>query len=99
MGSLPTQSSPLEGESRPATNLKRVDFPQPLGPISETSSPGESGSVNLSNARVGTVGSSGAGKSLRTSRIRNDEPSLTVLGVMSGGSPLDCPFLPDENAV
>jgi hypothetical protein len=39
----PIKSSPESGESRPAMRRSSVDFPQPLGPMSETSSPAAPG--------------------------------------------------------
>src|SRR5215472_6238477 len=97
--SAPTHNSPLVGESRPAARRKSVDFPQPLGPIKETNSPGARNSVTLSNAGLGIPGLSGEGNSLRTFRMRKDEPSFSTLRFILSRSPPDCAFLPDENPV
>src|SRR5882724_11947290 len=76
MGSLPTQSSPALGESRPAMRRSRVDFPQPLGPTIEINSPAAAASDMASRASAPTSGLSGAGKYLLTLRTRRAEPSV-----------------------
>ncbi|XQU70275.1 hypothetical protein OJJOAM_003006 [Cupriavidus sp. H18C1] len=39
-GSPNTRTSPDDGASRPAPTLSKVDLPQPVGPTTETNSPG-----------------------------------------------------------
>ena len=64
IGSEPIKSSPESGRSRPAIRRRRVDFPQPLGPTSETNSPAASDRETASRASRRASGSSGRGKAL-----------------------------------
>src|ERR671914_2742934 len=73
-----TSTRPASGGSSPAITLNNVDLPQPLGPITETNSPGATSSSTPSST------GSGPGYSLRnpsrtslvsaTAIPRDDEP-------------------------
>jgi hypothetical protein len=78
MRSLPTQSSPAPGATNPAIKRSKVDFPHPLGPINETSSPAAMESDTRSSACVVSPALAGAGNSLLISNTRREEPSLNA---------------------
>jgi hypothetical protein len=59
---------------------RRVDFPQPLGPMRETNSPASTTNEIPDSAKVRTAALSGAGKLLFTSRARSEEASLAASG-------------------
>ena len=44
-GSPKMRTLPADGASRPAATLSSVDLPQPVGPTTETNSPGATASV------------------------------------------------------
>ena len=62
----PTSTSPVSGKSRPATRRSSVDFPQPLGPTNDTSSPAAMENEIPSSARRLVPGASGTSKLLQT---------------------------------
>src|SRR5438105_2940923 len=78
MGLEPTSSSPEVGESRPAMRRRRVDLPQPLGPISDTISPART--VSDIPFRARTLEPSGARNDLLTPRTNRESPSVAVGG-------------------
>src|SRR6185437_12976884 len=55
-GSPSTRSVPEEGRSSPAATLSSVDFPQPVGPTTETNSPSPIASVTSRTAVYAAAG-------------------------------------------
>src|SRR5207253_6862304 len=74
ISSVPTRSSPEAGAISPAIRRRRVDLPQPLGPISETISP--AATVSDRQSKAVTSDPSAAWKTLLTLRTDSAEPSL-----------------------
>ena len=77
--SEPMFSSPESGASSPAIRRNNVDFPQPLGPTSEMSSPASTESETLSRAAVRVVLLWGMMKLLLTFTTQRGDPSFTAL--------------------
>jgi hypothetical protein len=74
IGSLPTNKLPDVGSSSPASMRSSVDLPQPLGPTSDTISPGAIDSVAPVSASTSLP--SAAVKRFERSSMRRLEPSL-----------------------
>ena len=96
ISSSPTRSSPALGRSSPAISRSSVDFPQPLGPTSETISPAATESDDAVERERPSARSSGAGNTLLTSRTLQRR----AFGRLPPAQlPPDHSFLPDEDAV